>query len=74
MTDSLTSLVPALAADAPRAQKPEIRSFDAAEFLNHDAVIEAYLWHARASGVPALVERAEAAVERARARRQQAAA
>lgn len=69
MSDSTTTPPPAVA-----AKKPDFKPFDAAEFLNNDAVIEAYLWHARNCGVPALLARAEAAVERARARRQPAAA
>jgi DNA-binding phage protein len=49
------------------------RRFDAADHLNHPAVVRAFLWNAVATGNPEIIRRAEAAIARAAARRNAAA-
>ena len=44
------------------------RPFDAADHLNHPAVVRAFLWNAVATGNPEIIARAEAAITRAKAR------
>ena len=50
------------------------RRFDAAEHLNHPAVVRAFLWNAVATGNPDIIRRAEASIARAAARRERDAA
>ncbi|MFO1130421.1 MAG: hypothetical protein U1E16_00185 [Hyphomicrobiales bacterium] len=45
------------------------RRFDVADHLNHPAVVRAFLWNAVATGNPEIIQRAEAAIARAAARR-----
>jgi hypothetical protein len=45
------------------------RRFDVADHLNHPAVVRAFLWNAVATGNPEIIQRAEAAIARAEARR-----
>jgi len=52
---------------------PAGRSFDVADHLANEAVITAFLFHARACGVPSILARAEKTVARARARLKRAA-
>lgn len=66
MSDEAISNLPTLAGAAAR--------FDVADYLRNEKVITAFLWQARASGVPAIIARAESAVARARARQEKAAA
>lgn len=48
-------------------------SFDVADLIANEAVISAFLFHARACGVPSILARAEKTVARARARLNRAA-
>ena len=49
------------------------RRFDAADHLNHPAVVRAFLWNAVATGNPEIIRRAEDAIARATARKSAAA-
>jgi DNA-binding phage protein len=49
------------------------RCFDAADHLNHPAVVRAFLWNAVATGNPEIIRRAEDAIARAAQRRNPAA-